>query len=74
MKHHLTEKELLQENQRQLYQVNTLITQKVLSLNDLEELIPGWFHLNSLKDFSLTGIGDKLCSYFEIDEQEVYEL
>lgn len=74
MRHYLTDKELLQENQRQLYQINTLITQDVLSLNDLEELIPGWFHLNSMEDFSLTGIGNKLCTYFEIDEKEVYSL
>ena len=74
MKHPPTDKELLEGNQRQLYQINTLITQNVLSLNDLEELIPGWFHLNRMEDFSLTGIGDKLCNYFEVDEQEVYEL
>lgn len=74
MKHNFTVKELLRENHRQLYQINTLITQNILSLNDLEDLIPGWFHLNSVEDFSLTGIGDKLCSYFEIDEKEVYEM
>jgi hypothetical protein len=44
MKHHHTEKELLQENQRQLYQVNKLITQKVLSLNDLK--VPQAFNLD----------------------------
>src|SRR6056297_2234059 len=74
MRHYLTDKELLKANERQLYQINTLITQDVLSLNDLEELIPGSFHLTSLDDFSITGIGDKLCSYFEIDEKEFYEL
>jgi DNA-binding CsgD family transcriptional regulator len=73
MRHHLTEKELLIENQRQLFQMNTLIHNDVLSLNDLEELIPGWFHLNSLSDFSLMGVGKKLCEYFHVDESTVYE-
>jgi len=72
MRHHLTEKELLTENQRQLYQINTLITEKILSLSDLEDLIPGWFHLNSPRDFSLLGVGNKLCTYFQIDEATIY--
>ena len=72
MRNHLTENELLNENQRQLYQINTLIKKNLLSLDDLEELIPGWFHLNSIHDFSLTGVGKNICNYFNIEDSYIY--
>lgn len=49
----MTEKELLNDQPKQLYKISQLINNGILSLDDLSEIIPGIMHVNSRKDLAI---------------------
>lgn len=49
----MTDKELLNDQPKQLYRISQLINDKVLTLDDLSEIIPGIMHVNSRKDLAI---------------------
>lgn len=71
MKKPRTEKELFLQKSKQIYTIEKKIETKELSLNDIDELIPGYLHFNKLSDLSMQYMSKNGCSMFEISNKDL---
>lgn len=55
----MTEKELLQDQPKQLFKLSKLINNGTISLDDLSDIIPGIMHVNSRKDLAIEYISKR---------------
>lgn len=67
----MTDKELLNDQPKQLYKISQLIVDGVLSFDDLAEIIPGILHVNSRKDLSIQYVSQRGCDILGYSLEEL---
>lgn len=67
----MTDKELLNDQPKQLYKISQLIVDGVLSFDDLAEIIPGILHVNSRKDLSIQYVSQLGCDILGYSLEEL---
>ncbi len=70
----MTEKELLQDQPKQLFKLSKLINQGIISYDDLAEIIPGILHVNNRKDLALEYISKEGCNILRYSLEELQAL
>ena len=61
-------------HQQNLYLVDNLLDQKQLSVEDLDSVLPGYFHINRSENMSIIRMGNSGCSYLGRSETELIKL
>lgn len=70
----MTDKELLNDQPKQLYKISQLINKGVLSFDDLSDIVPGIMHVNSRKDLSIQYVSQLGCDILGYSLEELNEL
>ncbi len=67
----MTEKESLLAQQQELFLLEQMLSDKKLSLSELEMILPALFHVNNLDDSTLVYCSQKACDYVGIEVEEL---
>ena len=67
----MTEKEILQAQERQIFTIERLLNRKDISLSDLEEILPALFHINSPEDSTLVYCSQAGLEFMQYEPEEL---
>ena len=67
----MTENESLLAQQKELYVLEKMLSEKQLTLEEMESILPAFFHVNSLEDSSLIYCTKEGCEYLGIEHEEL---
>lgn len=67
----MTEKESLLAQNQELFVVEKLLSEKAITLSELEMILPAFFHVNSMEDSSLIYCSKKGCDFLGLDREEI---
>ncbi|MDB4286394.1 helix-turn-helix transcriptional regulator [bacterium] len=67
----MTEKEILQIQKRQIYTIDKLLNQELISLSDLDEILPALVHINSPVDSSLLYVSKAGTDFLRMEKEEL---
>lgn len=72
-KKYLTEKEMLLQNRKHVFTLDYQISKRELSIEDLDELLPGYIHINRVSDMNMVYVSSSGCDKFERTNNELVE-
>lgn len=70
----MTERELLKDQPQKLYKLCSLISQGVINIEDVAEIIPGIMHINSREDLGIEYISQAGCDIIRYSQEEIKSL
>ena len=70
----MTEKELLTVGQSQLYQLEKLREQKLFTLDEIDDLIPGFFHFSYQHNLNLSFLGKGMREQMQISMETLIDM
>ncbi|RMG59460.1 MAG: LuxR family transcriptional regulator [Bacteroidetes bacterium] len=67
----MTESEILIAQERQLFLIEKMLSQKKMTLEELDHLLPALFHVNSPEDSSLIYVSQRGCDFLRFEREEI---